>query len=787
MSELSQKSQNFGNDSNPFRKFEKWLLSILNSGTVEAPRPSFNKNFQSNVPGLYVIGDIAGAPVIKLAMQQGYSVIEKITKQSDAKAEEEDVYDILVVGSGASGLNAALQAKERGLSCIVLEKEKVATTIENFPEGKWVYAEPDEIPPVGKLWLDGAKKEDLLNRWHQIINENGLNVQTDQGVESIVKEGKNFTVKTHSDNVFKSRRVILAIGQRGNSRKLGVSGEDREEVYHRLYAPKHYRDEDIIVVGGGNSAVEAALVLCERNHVTLSYRKDKFARLFKDNRRKLDKGVKEGKIRVILNSHVMEFGDGHATFQTNNKKGEKTTEKISYQHAFVLIGAELPVRFLKKQGIKLEGEWTGSLWRSLGLTILSLMGFAIWGDDSHGWSKLLLGWIPHLFGVPLLFAGLTGLFYGGLAKRERFSWLGVAFLVCFTIYGVKIGSGAEFWPFRGWGYSLFSFFGRPWAFWYTVLYTAVMTTFGVSAMKQWGFDKKDRLQILRYSSLIGFQWIMFFIVPEFLFQLAVEYRWVGEALASDPSFVGQPWRAYGIIYAWPLFFYTFFYDPHQIWVVWGAILTFAILPIFAFFHGKRYCTWICGCGGLAETLGNRWRVLAPKGNRSIKWEKMNVFILWAAFIVTGLMLLKDVLGMSTKSAEANVYWYKIIVDVWFVGIIPVTLYPFLGGKVWCRYWCPLAKLMDIFSHRLKGRFKIKANDKCISCHECSRYCQVGIPVMQYAMKQEDFGNFNSSCIGCGICVTVCPMDVLSFGTRREDMRENVDEDLGMFQRNGEAP
>ncbi len=757
---------------NPLRRFEQWLLAILNSGTAEAPRPSFDKNYQSNVPGLYVIGDIAGAPVIKLAMEHGYGIIEHIATLSDSKAEEEDTYDILVAGSGASGLNAALQAKERGLSCVILEKGKVASTIENFPEGKWVYAEPDEIPPKGKLWLDGAKKEDLLNRWHQIINDYGLDVRLDNGVESIVKDGKNFTVKTYSGGIFKARRVILAIGQRGNPRKLGVPGEDREEVYHRLYSPRHYHDEDIIVVGGGNSAVEAALVLSERNHVVLSYRKDAFARIFKDNTRKLDKAVQAGKIKLVLNSNVTEFGDGTATLQISDKEGNKTNERIPYQHAFILIGAELPVKFLKNQGIRLEGEWTGSLWRSAGFILLSLVGLAIWGGDNHAWNKLLLGWIPNLLGALVFFAGVTGLFYGGLVKKERFSWLGVTFLICYTIYGVKMGGGVEFWPFRGWGNTLFSFFGRPWAFWYTVLYTALMTTFGVSAMKKWGFDKKDRLQILRYSSLLGFQWIMYFIIPEFLFQFAVEYRWVGDALANDPKFAEQVWRAYGIVYAWPLFFYTFFYDPHQIWVVWGVILTFVILPIFAFFHGKRYCTWICGCGGLAETFGDRWRVLAPKGKTSVKWEKMNIFILWVAFIVTGVMLLKDVLVVPVKSAEANVYWYKILVDVWLVGIIPVTLYPFLGGKVWCRYWCPLAKLIDIFSHRLKGRFKITANDKCISCYECSRHCQVGIPVMQYAFKQEDFGNFNTSCIACGMCVTVCPMDVLSFGPKK-DIAEQI--------------
>ncbi len=767
MSIANQQNFRSSRTNNPFRKFEQWLFSILNSGTDEAPRLLFNKNFESSIQGLYVIGDIAGAPVIKLAMEQGYNVIDYIAKLSDCKVEKEGVYDILVVGAGASGLNAALQAREKGMSCIVLEKEKVASTIENFPEGKWVYAEPDEIPTKGKLWLDGATKEDLLERWHKIIDDNGLEVCLDNGAESIVKDGEDFTVIAQNGSTFNARRVILAIGQRGNPRKLGVAGEDREEVYHLLYSPKHYSDEDIIVVGGGNSAVEAALVLSEQNSVVLSYRKETFGRLFKDNRGKLDKAVQTGKIKLVLNSNVVEFGKGFATLQLNNKEGSKITEKFSYHHAFILIGAELPLKFFRDLNVKLEGEWTGSLWKSLGFAVLVLIGLAIWGGDRHVWNESLLGWIPNLIGTLIFFTGVTGLLYDGWVKKERFSWLFFVFLICYTIYGVKVGNSSEFWPFRGWGNDLFSFFGRPWTFWYTVLYTAVMTIFGISAMKKWGFDKKDRLQIFRYSSLLAFQWIMFFIVPEFLFQFAIEYKWVGDALANDPGFTEQAWRTYGIVYAWPLFFYTFFYDPHQIWVVWGVILTFIVLPVFAFFHGKRYCTWICGCGGLAETLGDRWRVLAPKGKASIKWERMNIYILWFAFIVTGVMLFKDVLGVTDKSAGASVYWYKIFVDVWLVGIIPVTLYPFLGGKIWCRYWCPLAKLMDIFSHRLKGRFRINVNDKCISCYECSRYCQVGIPVMQYAMKQENFGNFNSSCIGCGICVTVCPMDTLSFGSKKD--------------------
>ncbi|MBC8164570.1 MAG: 4Fe-4S dicluster domain-containing protein [Bryobacteraceae bacterium] len=191
-----------------------------------------------------------------------------------------------------------------------------------------------------------------------------------------------------------------------------------------------------------------------------------------------------------------------------------------------------------------------------------------------------------------------------------------------------------------------------------------------------------------------------------------------------------------------------------------------LVPILVLFHGKRYCSWICGCGGLAETVGDRWRHLAPKGDASIRWERMNTWVLGAAVVITLGLVGRDVVAVIQRPAQSALSWYKLIVDTWLVGIIPVAVYPFFGGKIWCRYWCPLAKMMEVFSAvftRLRvSRFAIASNDKCIACGECSRYCQVGIDVMKFALKQEEITNTNTSCIGCGICVTVCPMDVLSF-------------------------
>jgi thioredoxin reductase/polyferredoxin len=763
-------------------KIRQALARILASGSPsDHRRPAIGKHNESNVKGLYVIGDLAGAPVIKLAMAQGLEVVEHIAGLPDMAKRDDDpeLLDVLIVGAGAAGLNAALAAKDLGLRHVVLEKEVIANTIENFPEGKWVYSEPDDVPAKGKLWLDGARKEDLIKRWRQIVAESELDVRAEEPLEHLERQRDGTFVATSSERTYRTRKVILATGQRGNPRKLGVPGEELEQVYHRLYSPRKYRNESIIVVGGGNSAIEAALTLSEqntvseRNAVLLAYRGSEFARVFKDNRAQLDQAVREGRVEISLNTQVSRFEHGTAHL-TIDRGGHQEERAQSFDHAFVLIGAELPVGFLRKLGIELENDWPGGpLWSMLltaatfgGLWLLGAArgGVAPWGAPP--WEGLgdTLPWAGAL--VALLAGG--GLIVRGLKARDRWSWLGLSFFIWYSVYGIKVGSGEEFWPYRGWGYTTLSFAGRSWAFWYTVVYTGLMTGFGLQALKRWGLDRRDRFQILRYTSLISFQWLFFFLIPEFLFQWAVKYQWVGETLATNPQFADQAWRSYGLIYAWPLFFYTWLYDPHQIWVVWGVVLTFGLIPILVLFHGKRYCSWICGCGGLAETFGDRWRHLAPKGKLSIKLEQMGVFVLVLAGVITVILLGRDTWGLM-KTADWGIYGYRVIVDIWLVGILPVTVYPFMGGKVWCRFWCPLAKMMQIqskiFARLGWSRFHIVANDKCIGCNECSRNCQVGIDVMQYALKQEVLDNETTSCIGCGVCVTVCPMDTLSFGPK----------------------
>jgi len=281
----------------------------------------------------------------------------------------------------------------------------------------------------------------------------------------------------------------------------------------------------------------------------------------------------------------------------------------------------------------------------------------------------------------------------------------------------------------------------------------MITVFAVLAIRRY----RSPIQTKRYLSLIFFQVFFLFAVPELI----------------GPHFIegGHGWRLYSFSVPWPLWTGALTHvdysvgGPNLTWIVVGAATAFVLMPLWVRFQGERFCSWLCGCGGLAETLGDRWRHLAPRGASSEKLEKFGILILAFAGISTILVLGVDVYGFldAETFGDSNKFakkWYGITVDFWFASVVGVGFYPYLGNRVWCRFICPLRAYMELLS-KWFGRLKIVANDKCIGCSECTRYCQMGIPVQKFAQMREDLANHNSACIQCGICVEVCPMEVLS--------------------------
>ncbi|MFQ5925830.1 MAG: NAD(P)-binding domain-containing protein [Terriglobia bacterium] len=676
--------------------------------------PVVDARYESNVKGLYLVGDLARSPVLKTAINQGYEVVQHIAGLSEIKQKVEGVYDVIIVGAGAAGLSAALEAKKHGLRYRVFDKREIASTVADFSRGKIIYAEPRELGVKGELPIcDDCPKEILLEGWYDAIEKFGLEVRENEEVKDIRRTNGRFEVITPAAR-YPARKIILAMGKRGNPRKLGAPGEHLPKVHYKLTDPQQFSDLDVLVVGGGDSAIENALALCWTNRVTLSYRRAEFARPNKRNLEAIQEAMRQGRVNVILNSELCEIGENEVTICKAGMPGEPI-ETLKNDVVFVQIGAELPVAFLRKLGIRFETDWS---WRrSATLATWAAMAYVIYAV-SRNKGTALLDWVGSWFGTEQLTARIQQVLTFSV------NWQGLA-----LVY-------------------------EP-GFWYSAMYTVVMLIFGVQAARRWG--KNSKIQRWRYASLLSFQVIFFFIIPNFV------APFVGTA-----EMRAEAWRSYGLFYAWPLFIYTFFTHT-RIWLIWGAVFAFGVIPIFSRYFGKAYCTWVCGCGGLAETFGDRWRHHAPKGRRAQAWEKMNYFIFaWAILITLAYWLNLKVFDINTGeflTAKNLQQQYYLIVDWLLVGVVPIALYPIFGGKVWCRYWCPLALYMELIS-RWFSDLVIQSNDKCISCGECTRYCQVGIDVMSFAQKQEPFSNRNSSCIQCGICIAVCPVDVLSFARDR---------------------
>ena len=733
----------------------------------ERPSPSYPElpeadpvTGESSRKGLFIKGDAAGHPLIKVGLNAGYEWIEHVAPdlENDQDKGRTD-FDVIIVGCGATGFAAGVRAHERGLRYLVIESERFCSLIQSFTKGKPLFNEPHSIEQKGSVWFEECPKEELLERWEAKREEISLNLNEFEKVLDITGSQGEFTVKTDKSN-YTTAQVLVAIGKSGNPRKAGVPGESEyaDRIYHILADPDVYSGKNVLVYGGGDVAAEACLALSEDNNVTLATIDKSFIFPKKRNADALLKLQKEGKLDIHFNTELKRIEEGQVVLNEMDTDEEMQLEN---DVIFEMIGAVPSIGFFKKIGINPEGSWTGNPWLAGLVSLMSFAALSFWAWTT-GFDSVQGLW-GNLSGLGFI-AGLGALAYMG-TKRNKWAWLGLTILISYTIYASKsssprfpfhwigadaiaeyLGSG-----FLGWFVpnAILALKGAP-SFWYTALYTFLVVFFGIRAMKRWGNDYDDNYQRWRYISIMAFQIVFFIVVNMILSAVIGKYYW----------------RGWGLYQPFPLFYNTFFWwypgDPATIkwfFIGFGTFLTVVAIPIFVKYHGMRFCTWVCGCGGLAETLGDTWRHLSPKGLKSRKWEFMGPVVLVWSFVSLAVIVI------AHNSTGSNGVWqsYDYIVDFWLVAVIPIGLYPFFGGKVWCRYWCPLAHYMKFLS-AWYGKLRIVSNDKCISCTQCSKYCQVGVDVMDFAKKQEPFDNKNSSCIHCGICITVCPVDVLSFDT-----------------------
>ncbi len=313
--------------------------------------PHVNKNFESNVTGIFIAGELGGMGLIKNSVEQGKQAVENIVK-SLVKGHTAN-YDLVIIGAGPAGISAALSAKKHNINSIILEQDTLGGTVFSFPRSKIVMTSPMDLPLYGKVKLFETSKTELLDLWKTLISKHNINIKEYSKVESIIQENNLFKISTLTGEEYISKKVLLAIGRRGTPRKLGVQGEELEKVTYRLLDPEIIKDKNILVVGGGDSAIEAALMLSDQNKVILSYRSEAFNRIKPANNTKIKEAIETGSVDVRFNTNVVKI-DKEQVLITNKDNKEETFKN---DLVYIFAGGELPSQFLQKVGIDISKKY----------------------------------------------------------------------------------------------------------------------------------------------------------------------------------------------------------------------------------------------------------------------------------------------------------------------------------------------------------------------------------------------------------------------------------------------
>lgn len=311
--------------------------------------PYVKPTFETNVPGIYIAGELGGMGLVRKAAEQGKQAIESVVKVSRGSSD----LDVVIVGAGPAGLSATLGAMEKKLRFVTLEQEdSLGGTVYHYPRNKIVMTQPVVLPLAGKAKLGEISKESLLAFWQDIVERFGMKIEFGQRVEKVTAVDNGFIVKTDRAE-YSTRAVLLAIGRRGTPRKLEVPGEELPKVVYRLIDPEQYRNQHVLVVGGGDSAIEAAVAIAaeEGTTVTLSYRGAAFGRIKQKNRERLAAAEQEGRLKVVLGSKVSRIEAECVYLEC----GESV--KLANDAVIVCAGGILPTPMLKEMGIRVETKF----------------------------------------------------------------------------------------------------------------------------------------------------------------------------------------------------------------------------------------------------------------------------------------------------------------------------------------------------------------------------------------------------------------------------------------------
>ncbi len=738
----------------PLTRYARWLHLRWPAGTVEPLPEITGPDGQTVVPGLRIAGDLAGVPLLKFAADTGARAVGAFVKEGPARgaASADGALDLAILGGGVAGISAALEAKRAGLRFAVFEAAKPFATIADFPAGKPIYTYPPDLVPAGELRLTADVKEALHAELEAQRQAAGIESVAAR-VEQVRREGDGFAIRFAGGRPpARARRVLVTIGRSGEYRRLGVPGEEREKVYHRLHDPKEHAGRDVLVVGGGDSALETAIALVGAGgRVTLAHRGKDFGRAKGENVSGVRGLAQTGALTLMLETTVAAVEADKVRLRENGVEREVPNDVV-----FAMLGRAAPLDFFRRSGLPVRNEWTAARVAACLTFVLFCVALYHWKSGhaealSFG-GKSLKAVAEQRQWFPLNLPGALERSGGALATLSQREGN--------LVYTIKRGLGNT-------------------SFYYTLAYCACVVGFGIARIR------RRRTPYVKWQTLtlMAVQCLPLFILPEILlpwagrngwFEAHRPLRWLADNLWEPyDGAAGHErayWRSYGFILAWPLNVYNVFTErPLWLWLGISFVQTFVLIPLIIFRWGKgAYCGWICSCGALAETLGDRHRQKMPHGPG---WNRVNFigqFALAFALVLLGLRILGWALGDGSWAAtwhhklfEGIPYLnYAWSVDILLGGILGVGLYFWFSGRTWCRFGCPLAALMHIYTRF--SRFRIFVDKKkCISCNVCTSVCHQGIDVMSFANKGEPMAD--PQCVRCSACVQSCPTNVLSFG------------------------
>ncbi len=313
--------------------------------------PAITPDFETNIPGIFIAGELGGMGLIRNAVEQGKKAVESISRMKGVGSNGK--FDVVIIGAGPAGFSASLAAKEKNLRYLTIEQESLGGTVYHYPRGKVVMTNLVSMPIVGRVDIRETTKEELLSFWQGVAKDSCVDIQYKEKVEKVTREDNFFEVKS-GKGTYHSRAVLLTIGVRGTPRKLNVPGEESPRVVYQLVDPEQYRGQKVLVVGGGDSALEAAMSVAreEGTNVTISYRSEGFTRAKEKNQRLVKEMEEEGKLKVLFKSVVKEIRTGFVLL-------EQSKEIIQLENDVLIVcaGGILPTGFLKDMGIVVETKY----------------------------------------------------------------------------------------------------------------------------------------------------------------------------------------------------------------------------------------------------------------------------------------------------------------------------------------------------------------------------------------------------------------------------------------------